>query len=753
MHDARSAADLAIPSPLAARTQVWLALLYAATLFTSAALLFWVQPMFAKMVLPLFGGASSVWTTAAMFFQLALLAGYIYAHLLTRLPSIRAQSILHISLLAACFAALPAAADEQLASRAQDSPLLALLTTLALGLGLPFFALAATAPLLQRWFATTRHAQAQDPYFLYSASNLGSLAALIAYPAAIETLLGLRQQSEAWTLGFGVLAGLIAFAAFQAARNGHGEVARSASAATSASRVAWPDRAWWTALAFAPSSLLLGVTQHITNEIAAIPLLWVVPLALYTLTYVNAFARRPPFRHAWSLGLQPPLIMLLALVWVLNIYLVVFVLHLLAFFVTALVCHGELARRRPSATHLTDFYLCIAAGGALGGVFNAVAAPELFNDLIEYPLVIGIACMLRGGPVTVSRRQHAALLWPVLLAVLTGVLILAGYRPLARGAIAVVMYLQVVGIAMYLCHRHPPAFGLAVLVVLLGGSLVHNVDDVLVRHRSFFGVHTVLHDEARKFHVLMHGVTVHGAQYRAPDKWREQTTYYHRDGRLGQMFSALGAHSRFQRVASVGLGVGTVACYRRTDEDWTFYELDPVVAHLAKDTRYFRFLSECAPKAPIVIGDGRLSLRAAPDAHFDLIVVDTFGSDAIPVHMITREALSLYLSKLRPGGVVMFHITNQYVDLVPVLADLAAAAGRAGLMPGSRLSLPPEDRLGQMESNWIAIARDPRDLAALQTEEGWVVLPPRSSARLWTDDYSNVLGALKWKCREGSPCT
>lgn len=714
--------------------------IFAATLFASAALLFWLQPMFTKMVLPLFGGSSAVWTTAAMFFQLGLLGGYLYAHAISRLPSMRVQFAVHFAVLALACVALPVAVSEPQLLAGPTPPLVSLLVMLTVGLGLPFFAIAATAPLLQSWLSRTRHRTAADPYFLYSASNLGSMVALIGYPAIIETLLGLNQQSSIWAIGYGILGALIlacASIAWRYRRDYSPLAGVDASPAPG-----WRQRGCWMILAFTPSSLLLGVTQHVTNEIAAIPLLWLVPLLLYTLTFVIAFAPRPLPAHRWALKLQPPLVILLALVWTLNTYLSVFALHLVVFFVTALMCHGELALRRPSPAHLTEFYLWMAVGGALGGTFNAVCAPLIFSTIIEYPLIIGLACMLR-APRLGNGWRAADAGWPILLALLIGALVLARIRPFELGAIGVVAYLQVVGLALYLSHMRPARFGLMAIVVLVGGSVLHGADDILARHRSFFGVHTVLLDKSGKFNVLTNGVTIHGAQHVDPERRREQTTYYHRDGALGQMFSALGTPERFNRVAAVGLGVGTAACYRLRNQEWTFYELDAVVARLAADTRYFRFLSECAPLAEIVVGDGRLSMRAASDYSFDLIIIDAFSSDAIPVHMITREALALYLRKLRPGGVVMFHVTNQYLDLTPVLANLAGAAGLAGLMPGPRLSLPPDDRYGQMESRWVALARSAEHLAALESEEGWVRLPPLSRARLWTDDYSNVLGALK----------
>lgn len=729
---------------LTLRSAAQLHWLYAGALLLSALLLFWVQPLFTKMVLPRFGGAPAVWTTASMFFQIALLAGYLYAHVVSRWLDFKQQALLHLALLAAVFGALPIGLDGASAAEAAREPVRALLWLLTACLGLPFFAVAATAPLLQRWFSHTLHTEAADPYFLYSASNLGSIAALLGYPVVIEPLLGLVEQGWAWTLAYALLAALIATCALNAWHYRRNAVAEPAIGLPAETVLTWPQRSRWMLLAFAPASLLLGVTQHISAEIAAVPLLWVIPLLLYMLTYVNAFARRPPLRHAWMTGLQPPLVMLLALVWILNTYFSVFLLHLAVFFVTAQMCHGELAQQRPHTAHLTEFYLCVALGGALGGAFNAIVAPLVFDSIMEYPLVIGLACMLR----PTAREGAAALrwtdiLWPLALAAAYALAVIAGYRPLEHGGFAILVYLEIIGLALYLSRVRPISFGLMAIVIIVASPILHSPDEILVRHRSFFGVHSVLKDKSGKFHVLLHGITIHGAQYLAPGKRLEPTTYFHRDSPLGQLFHALGKADRFRRVAAIGLGVGTAACYRKPGQDWTFFELDPMVAKIATDPRYFSFLEECAPDAKIVMGDGRLSLGAAPDGHFDLIIIDTFSSDAIPVHMITREALALYLAKLRTGGVVMFHITNQYLDLEPVLARIAADAGVAALKPGPRMSIPPDDRFGQMESSWIAMARSREMLAALEDEEGWRTLEAVSAARLWTDDFSNILGALK----------
>jgi hypothetical protein len=720
----------------------YLSWLYGTALLIAALLLFWVQPLYTKMALPYFGGAPAVWTTASMFFQCALLAGYLYAHVLSRSLGFRPQVLVHFALLALVFALLPFKVDPAAVGDAAQDPLRVLLALFGSGVGLPFLAIAATAPLLQRWFSHTLHAEAADPYFLYAASNTGSMLALVGFPLVIEPALGLARQSQLWSAGYALLALLLATCAAGAWR--HGAAAHPpAEPAAATVGPAWRERALWLALAFVPTSLMLGVTQHVSSEIAAVPLMWVVPLALYVATFINAFARRPPLRLAWTAPVQPLLVVALVLVWTLNIYASVFLVHLLSFVVTALMCHGELARRRPAADHLTEFYLWIAVGGALGGAFNAVAAPLLFDSIVEYPLAIAVACMLRPVPHAERRLRWSDLGLPAALAAGLGALIHFGVHPLRLGTFAIVFYLETIGVILYFARARPVRFGLAVAVVLLAQSALHVADEVLVRHRSFFGVHTVLKDETGKFHVLLNGITVHGAQHLDEAKRHEPTTFYHRDGPLGQLFLALGKDSRIQRVALVGLGTGSAVCHRASGRIWQIYEIDPVVVQLARDTRFFDFLAACAPQARVAVGDGRLGLAQAVDGSLDLIILDTFSSDAIPVHMVTREAIELYFRKLAPRGVLMLHISNQYLDLAPVISNIAAGLGLAALVPGPRLSLPFDGRFSQMESNWIAIGRSADDLAALIAQEGWRSPEMRPSVRPWTDDYSNILQALK----------
>lgn len=737
--------NVRMKSSLRQNDVVFLLPLYALALFASAFLAFWIQPLFAKLVLPRYGGAPAVWTTAALFFQVVLLAGYAYAHLIGRI-ALRAQLALHVAVIAAALVALPVS----VASIAPDAaaPVLSLLAVLALSVGLPYFALAATAPLLQQWFSATGHRHAGDPYFLYSASNAGSFLALIGYPLLLEPLIGLRQQTLAWSVGCAVFAALLVLCGAGVWRHRRAEVSPSPSAGDpfvlSASKDDQPTaqpRLRWFLLAFAPSSLMLGVTQHITSEIAAAPLLWLVPLTIYVLTFVAAFARRARVPLRAIDRTQVFAVILLALVWPLNDVKSVLALHLAVFAVTAMMCHAELARLRPPVRDLTAFYLWLALGGAAGGAFNALVAPVVFNTVLEYPIALALACALRPAPGW--RASWTDVAPGIVLTAAFGALLATGFRPFAHSAWATVVYLQVVGVTLYLTHRRPLQFALTLLVVLVATPVVHLPDRVLERHRSFFGVHAVLRDESGRFNVLMHGITIHGAQHLDPAQRTKPTTYFHQDSPIGHVLSVLGRNGSLKRVAVIGMGTGTLACHRAPGRRWTFFEIDPVVVRLAQDSRYFTFLADCAPDARIVVGDGRLRFAREPASAYDLIVIDTFSSDAIPAHMITREALTLYLSRAAPNGIVAFHITNQYLDLVPVLAALAADAGVAAFMPGPRFDIALDDRLAALPSSWVAMARDPARLAPLVTEENWVPLPAQPSARVWTDDFSNVLGALK----------
>ncbi len=747
---ARSAAGAATAAP---RVLPGILPAFAVTLFLSALLLFWVQPMFTKMVLPMLGGVPAVWNTAMLFFQTALLAGYAYAHLSSRFLALRWQVILHLGLLALAATALPIAVAPGWTPPTEGMPVGWLIGLFAVSVGLPFFAVSATAPLLQRWFSHSGHETADDPYYLYGASNIGSMLALLGYPVVVEPALTLAGQSGSWAMGYAVLGLLIVLCAGYLWRGAVGEGwavrATAAVAGPRAEPVGWKRRAHWLALAFVPSSLLLGVTSHITTDIAAVPLFWVVPLALYLLTFVLTFSRRPLVGHRTMLNAQIVLFPILGILFLMQQPMVpMLMLHLAGFFVGAMVCHGELWRRRPDTSHLTEFYLFMSIGGMLGGVFNALVSPVLFDSVLEYPLALVLACALR--PWTAFRvklpepaKIIAVVLPAAMVLVATIVLDLAELEPWQVGMFAAII---VLAITLYAQHRQPVIFAacmagfLAMAPVFLGSG-----SDILTRERSFFGVHTVKRIDGGRVTALVHGTTIHGAQYRDPAIRRRPLTYYVEAGPAGSLFSALPQTAEPRRIGAIGLGTGSMACYRRPGETWRFYEIDPLVTHLARDSGHFHFLPDCAPDAEIVHGDARVSLERGEDGPFDVLIVDAFSSDAVPVHLITREAIALYAERLSPDGILLMHISNRNLDLRPAVAAVLADAG---LTARVQRYVPDGADAGAIATaavaEWVTAARDPSTLAILDADPRWEPLPPTPGSRPWTDDYSNIFGVLKW---------
>ena len=723
-----------------AATLAW----FAGTMLLGAFLVFSIQPMFARMALPLLGGAPAVWNTAMVFFQSALLAGYAYAHCLSHTFGPRGQIGLHLGLLAVGCLSLPVAISIDWHPPVGGASIPWLIGLMLWTVGLPFLAVAATAPLVQRWFAGSGHPAASDPYFLYGASNLGSVLALLSYPLLVEPRLTLHEQGLLWTAGYTALALAITGCALVVWRSGSAEPSAPAtSPVDQGEAIGWPRRLRWLCLALVPSGLLLAVTTHITTDLAAVPLLWVVPLALYLLTYVIAFARQPWLRHAWMLKAQPFILipMVLLFTWTLPFW-VGLPLHLLCLFVSALVCHGELARLRPGAEHLTEFYFWLALGGALGGAFTALLAPLLFDGVFEYPIALAAACLLRPRRAPEAGRRAMDFLLPLMI----GALIAARGSGLDfglsdPGMIGMLLVCVPSAVALYALAERPLGFGLGIAAALAAALLTADGHTVVARERSFFGVYTVKRDPAG-YHVLVHGTTVHGAQRVDPAGWREPLTYFHRDGPLGHLFSALGARPR--AIGVVGLGAGTVACYRQPGQRWTFYEIDPLVERIARDQRYFHYLAECAPDAAIRSGDARLTLQDAAPASYDLLILDAFSSDAIPMHLMTREALALYLDKLAPGGAIAWHVSNRNLDLAPIVGDLAADAGVAAWV---RSDQPSRAALAgyRSPSSWIALARRAEDLAPLLADPEWARLAGRPDARPWTDDFSDLLSALLWR--------
>ncbi len=733
----------------------WL-LVFTATLFLSSALLFAVQPMVAKMILPLLGGAPATWITSMLFFQSALLGGYAYAHWSSRKLGPRRQLVLHAALILPSLLALPVAVPPGWVPGSSGNPVGWLLLLLTVMVGLPLFVVASTGPLLQRWFTSTPHGSAHDPYFLYRASNLGSMLALLSYPLLIEPRLRLADQGNVWAVAYAALAALTAACAVVRWRapvettRGHerrGPLVVHGDDLDAPPRLTVGRRCLWVVLAFVPSSFMLAVSTHITTDIAAVPLLWVLPLALYLLSFVVAFSPRPPsILSALMTQAQPFLILELLLLLGLRVTqpALVVTADLLALFVSALVCHRRLADDRPPSGQLTEFYLWIALGGALGGVFNAVVAPVVFDSVVEYPLAIVLICLLRPadpGREEEPRSRGMDLLLPLGVgAVFVGLAVLGrviGVSPLLSRAVPLV-------VAVVLCatfRARPVRFGLAVGAVLVAAAFVPfgRANDTLHAERTFFGVLRVDRDDDRRLHRLVHGTTVHGAQSTDPSRRLEPLTYY---GPIGEVFSSLPVARSTPDVAVIGLGTGSVACYGGPTQHWTFYEIDPAVERLAKDPSLFTYLRDCPPRSDVVLGDGRRSLSGVAGGQFGMIVVDAFNSDSLPVHLLTREALALYLDRLADGGVIALNVTNRYLDLRGVVADLARDANLASLVRDDLSITDVEEDHGKAGSVWVVLSRGEAELAPLAGDD-WVPMPDRPAAKVWTDDFSNLLGALK----------
>ncbi|MBX3471465.1 MAG: fused MFS/spermidine synthase [Planctomycetes bacterium] len=725
--------------------------LVACTLGLSALLLFAVQPMLGRALLPLLGGAPAVWTTVMLFFQAALLLGYAYAHASARWLPWRAQAGAHLLLVGAGLAVLPfstAGATPPVGDGL--APALWVGAWLTAAVGLPVVALSASAPLLQGFAA---RAGARDPYVLYAASNAGSLTALVAYPLVVEPLAGVALQARAWAGGYAALLGLVAACVVAVGRAGAREAAPQVADAP-APPLAPRRVARWLALSAVPVALLLGVTNHMTADLSAVPLLWVTPLAAYLVTFIVTFERPDRGARAGAVALRALLVLAAPLVLTLTCGVtaplpLAVALDLTALLAVGLVCHGALSQDRPPVAHLTTFYLCIAAGGVVGGALCAIVAPLVFSHVIEYPLALAAACALRpatSGPA--ARRDlalHAA--WPLAVAGLALGLdaLVRAVAPALDGRARLLVAFAPAALLAHAAHRRPARHGLALLALLLVGLVVEGEHGRAVRtERSFFGVHRVTVSPDGRHRWLLHGGTVHGAQALDPARAREPLAYYHRLGPCADVVSAWRAGPGPRRAGVVGLGVGALAAYGEAGEDWTFFEIDPAVVRIASDPALFTFLRDCRADWRVVQGDARLRLRDLPPASLGLLFMDAFSGDAIPAHLLTREALALQADALAPGGLLALHVSNRYLELRPVVARTAAAAGLVGRARfddvGAARGADPE---GRASSQWVVLARREEDLGPLRDDPRWRPLAPDGGPP-WTDDHAHVLGALAW---------
>ena len=673
-----------------------LTLHYGLTIFLSAFLLFQVQPMIGKMILPWFGGSASVWTTCMLFFQMTLLLGYLYSHWVVRFLSPRQQSLIHIALLLVSLALLPISPSEAWKPTGAENPTLRILGLLLVSIGLPYFVLSTTGPLVQAWFARERSGQV--PYRLFALSNFGSMLALIAYPLAVEPALPTLWQSYMWSglfACFVISCGLLAWRG----RNGQASVHHHHDAQP-ITALQPGQMSLWAALAACPSILMVADTSFLTENIAPIPLLWVAPLGLYLLSFILCFERHGWYRRRVFLPLLAFGLLALAVLPTLGLNTlpihVSMGINLAAFFVACMVCHGELARRQPHPSHLTAYYLMLAVGGALGGLFVGVVAPYFFNS--NYELSVGI--VLTGLVVAVAIIPD--LRFP---------------RPAWRAAAV--------------------AGTLAFLALLSAIRIVDHQEEssgAEASLRNFYGTLKVFAREENGYRSMLHGQIIHGRQFLAPDKAMLPTAYYSAEGGAGKTLLTKAQQGPL-RVGVVGIGIGTLATYGRPGDYYRLYDIDPLVIDVAQT--HFSFLKDTRAQTDIVIGDARLQLEREEPQQFDVLIVDAFSGDSVPIHLLTRQAFELYFHHLKPDGVLAVHITNRYLDLRPVIKTAADHFKR----PVRIVDFDGDAERGLFRSRWAIIAADDTFFCNQGFEDSRL-LADRPGFKAWMDDYSSLFAVL-----------
>jgi SAM-dependent methyltransferase len=711
--------------------------IYVASIFVSAFLLFLLQPMVARLLLPVFGGSPAVWNTCLVFFQAVLLAGYAYAHgSLSRL-GVKRQQWLQLAVLLLSLLMLPRALHLTIAGNA--SPVALILAALTIIAGVPFFVLSTNSALTQRWFSLSNLDRSGDPFWLYAASNVGSLVALLAYPFIVEPALGLRAQLRWWSVGYGVFVVLSVIVMLLTRRTLVSNDAHDREVADLAP-IAWPRRARWILLAAIASSLLLSITMQIATDLVSAPLFWVVPLAIYLLTFVVAFSTgRRPTRRLLAFLTTIGIALCFTIVMAPSVLPLWFALVVLlgTLFTGALLCHSDLADDRPAPSQLTDFYLALSIGGAIGGIANSIVAPLIFKSVVEFPLtLVALALVLR----PLGRPTRAEIMFgvsAVAATVVAGVLVTMqrAHPEAMHGALHWQLMPLVVLAAGVLMSSRSTVFPIATtLSALFVATGLHFVDPIIDEGRSFFGVSRVT--ETADARIMVHGVTVHGAQFKDPSRRDIPVSYYYPRGPLGWAVSSVHPGGE---IGIVGLGAGSLAPLARGGQRITYFEIDPRVEQMAR--RDFTYLDDVHGPLSIQIGDGRQLLEREPDGRFDLLVIDAFNSDAIPMHLLTDEALALYLRKLKPGGLLVMHISNRYADLSRVFRGWRQTTGMRVAI-NQFVPTPQEEAMGVLATVAVAIGHSPAALAPLAATKQWYWLEDDGPVVHWTDDHSNLLSVL-----------
>lgn len=717
-------------------------LLFVLLILWGSFLLFLVQPMVARMALPRLGGAPGVWNSAMLVFQLLLLGGYAYAHAISRF-TIRRQAWLHLGLLSLSALTLPITLA-QIPSPAPGWEVLWVPALFAATVGPVFVLLAAQASLMQRWYAAG--SGSSNPYRLYAASNLGSFAGLLAYPFWMEPEMTLGEQTRAWALGYGVLIAMVGLAAASCWR-APDRVDPADRDQVVAEPIGRSRLLLWLALAAVPSGLMLSTTTLLTTDLMAMPLLWVIPLGFYLLSFSVAFSDAGDWARILSRAAPVPLLLVGSLAMIsggqANPAIAIAMVALL--FVLSVALHGRLYALRPPASQLTTFYLMVAAGGALGGTFTALVAPVLFDWVYEHAILLLAGALLIPQVAllpflgrfwqTGQRAGAVAILLVLVAAILAWRLAAAVEIGLGSQILLLVCMISALGIVL-IGKRWAFAAVLALLMLGHGGLSTLELSAMGARSRSYFGVYTVQVSDDGRTMQLTHGTTMHGRQWREASRRHQPTAYYGRSSGAGVVLAQAAPDAR---VGVAGLGVGTLACYRKPGQSWTFFEIDPQVARYSRDGT-FTFVNDCAPQANIVIGDARIELAKGPAKRFDILVVDAFTSDAIPMHLLTQEAFATYARALSDDGVLLVHVSNRFVNLAPMVSALANAAGWSGRMRRDSEGLSE----GLSQSEWIVLARSREQLERLESASplSWEALPPGAS-QAWTDDSASLVSLLR----------
>ncbi len=725
---------------------------FSVTLFLSAFLLFGIQPLYSKMLLPYLGGSPMVWNICMVFFQAMLLAGYGYAYFNSKIKNLWIQLSIHAGLFLIFLYFLPFSIQADQIPDKMESPALWQIGFMLGTIGAPFFILSGCAPLLQRWFSHSSHKNADNPYFLYAASNVGSMLSLLCYPFIIEPFFGLDQQSLYWSILYGILIALIMLSGIAIIINmrSKNKVLKEATVTQSTLQpVSMGRRLYWLLMAFIPSSLMLGVTTYITTDIASVPLLWIIPLAMYVGTFIIVFANRQIFsakalESMYIVGLS----FFVCLIFF-DVEMIIFakiLLHLAIFFIIALACHKHLVDAKPDASRLTEFYFFMSLGGVMGGIFNALLAPVLFTYTWEYTIVIILSAFLIRPYLLKDEIVKKSFLRGSVYGVIAICFIsFAIVYKMAYGYVLPNFFVASLAMVLLLfCYDRRALFASMIAFLFIihpihdFNSFKTNSEQIFIA-RNFFGTIKVV--DSNNTRNLLHGTTLHGMQYKTSPENMAPSAYYHVSTSIGEAFTHFTEQNFKQNVAILGLGTGGLACYDAPGRHFDFYEIDQEMLDLSEKYGFYTYLKDCGNEYDVLIGDARLKINEQPDKEYDFIVVDVFSSDNIPVHLMTKEAMQIYMSKLKDDGAILFHISNRYLDLRPVLSAISDNLGLSMVYKKNKFDEEKMVTEHIFEASSVLVSKNSDVLADLKNS-GWNEFEEKDNHYLWTDNYANILSAF-----------